>query len=124
MDLIHANLRVTDVERSIEFYTEQLGFEHTWGFEADGTVHRYVAADNGVELQLSAPVEGTGEEVEHGEGFQHVAVGVDDVDAVFGSIDHHGVVEAPGDQPAAGARTAFVRDPDGYVVELVEPLDD
>jgi lactoylglutathione lyase len=33
-------------------------------------------------------------------------------------------VKEPGDQPAAGARTAFVEDPDGHVVELIEPLDD
>jgi lactoylglutathione lyase len=33
-------------------------------------------------------------------------------------------VQEPGDQPAAGARTAFIEDPDGHVVELVQPLED
>ena len=123
MELIHVNLTVSDVERSIDFYTEQLGFEETWGFEADGTVHRYVAADNGVELQLSESADGP-DEVDHDGGFRHLAVKVDDVDAAFEEIDHHGVVKEPGDQPAAGARTAFVLDPDGYEVELVEVLED
>jgi len=31
-------------------------------------------------------------------------------------------VKEPGDQPEAGARTAFVKDPDGHAVELIEPL--
>ena len=123
MDLIHVNLNVADVERSIEFYTEQLGFEETWGFEADGTVHRYVAADNDVELQLSESDDREGE-IDHGEGFAHVALGVDDVDDAFERIDHHGVEREPADQPEAGARTAFVLDPDGYTVELVESLEE
>lgn len=121
MDLIHANLAVTDLDRSIAFYTEQLGFEETWGFESDGTVHRYVAADNGVELQLTESPD-RDDDIDQGDGFQHLAVKVEDVDAAFEQIDHHGVVEEPGDQPAAGARTAFVLDPDGYTIELVEPL--
>lgn len=124
MDLIHVNLDVADVERSIEFYTDQLGFEPTWGFEADGTIHRYVAADNGVELQLSESEDREAGEIDHGDGFQHLAVAVDNVDAAFERIAHHGVVEEPGDQPEAGARTAFVLDPDGYTVELVETLEE
>ncbi|MFT4949411.1 MAG: lactoylglutathione lyase [Natronomonas sp.] len=124
MDLIHVNLAVADVERSVAFYPEQLRFKQTLGFEADGTVHRYVSADNGVELQLSESGETGGDTIDHVDGLQHLAAGVDDVDTAFDRIDHHGVIKEPGDQPAAGARTAFVLDPDGYTVELVEPLDE
>lgn len=123
MDLIHTCLNVADVERSAEFYTTQLGFEESWSFvTADGrTENRYVAADNGVELQLS---ETEGEtEFQQGTAWDHVAVLVDDVDEAFERIDHHGVVEEPGDQPEADARTAFIEDPDGHVVELVQPLE-
>jgi len=123
MDLIHTCLNVADADRSVEFYTTQLGFEESWSFvTADGqTENRYVAADNGVELQLS---ETEGEtEFEQGTAWDHVAVGVEDVDEAFERIDHHGVVKEPGDQPEAGARTAFVEDPDGHVVELVQSLD-
>jgi lactoylglutathione lyase len=48
-------------------------------------------------------------------------VKVDDIDAAFEDIDNDGVVKEPADQPAAGARTAFIKDPDGHVVELIEP---
>lgn len=124
MDLLHTCLNVADAERSVAFYTEELGFRESWSFETeDGkTVNQYVAADNGVELQLSE-TEGE-DEFEQGTAWDHLAVGVESVDRTFEEIDHHGVVQEPADQPAAGARTAFVRDPDGHVVEFVESLDD
>jgi lactoylglutathione lyase len=54
--------------------------------------------------------------------YGYVPVGIEDVDATFEAIDHHGVVKESGDQPESGARTAFVNDPDGHAVELIEPL--
>ena len=123
MNLIHVCLNVADADESIEFY-EQFGFEESWSFTTpDGeTENRYVAADNGVELQLS---ETDGEtEFEQGTAWDHVALGVEDVDATVEEIDHYGVLDEPGPQPAAGAYTAFVADPDGHAVELIEPLED
>jgi lactoylglutathione lyase len=122
MDLLHVCLNVADADRTADWYVDQLGFERSWEFTTpDGeTRNVYVAADNGAELQLS---ETEGEtSFEAGTLFDHVAVSVESVDETFESLDHHGVVKEPGDQPAAGARTAFVKDPDGHVVELIEPL--
>jgi lactoylglutathione lyase len=123
MDLLHTCLNVADVERSLEFYTEELDFDESWSFEsADGrTLHQYVAADNGVELQLS-DTEGRSD-FERGTAWDHLAVSVENVDEAFENIDHDGVVQEPADQPAADARTAFVEDPDGHVVELIESLE-
>ena len=119
--ILHVCLNVADADASQAFY-EQFGFEQSWSFEADGVENRYVADENGVELQLSETQGVTPEE--HGDTWDHLAIGVEDVDAAFEEIEHHGVVKEPGDQPEAGARTAFVRDPDGHVVELIQPLDD
>lgn len=123
MVILHTCLNVSDVERAVEWYTENLDFEESWGFETpDGeTVNRYVADENGVELQLS-DTDGQ-EPSDTGDRWDHLAVLVEDVDAAFEEIDHHGVIKAPGDQPAAGARTAFVEDPDGHAIELIEPLE-
>jgi lactoylglutathione lyase len=123
MDLLHTCLNVANVERSLAFYTEELDFAESWSFETeDGrTLNQYVAADNGVELQLSA-TEGQSD-FERGTAWDHLAVGVENVNRAFEAIDHYGVVQEPADQPAAGARTAFVEDPDGHVVELIEPLE-
>jgi lactoylglutathione lyase len=121
MSLIHICLNVTDAEESVQFYTEQLGFEESWSFESGDTVNRYVADDNGVELQLS---DSNGvDEVNVGSAWDHLALSVESVDDEFERIDHYGIVQEPQDQPAAGARTAFIKDPDGHVVELVEPLE-
>lgn len=123
MDFIHTCLNVADIARSVEFYTTQLGFEESWSFvSADGeTENRYVAADNGAELQLSKT--GGQEDFDQGTAWDHIAVRVDDVDEVFDRIDHYGVVKEPSDQPEADARTAFIEDPDGHVVELVQSLE-
>jgi lactoylglutathione lyase len=124
MDLLHTCLNVADAERSVAFYTEELGFEESWSFETDDgrTLNQYVAADNGVELQLS---ETKGEnDFEQGTAWDHLAVSVESADRAFEEIDQYGVVQEPADQPAAGARTAFIEDPDGHVVELVESLDE
>lgn len=124
MVILHTCLNVSDVEQSVEWYVENLGFEDSWGFETeDGeTVNRYVADENGFELQLSETDGETPSEA--GDLWDHLAVEVDDVDAAFEEIDDHGVRQAPADQSVVGARTAFIKDPDGHVVELVEFLDE
>jgi lactoylglutathione lyase len=119
--VLHVCLNVADTSRSVEFY-EQFGLAESWQFTtADGrTTNTYVADDAGVEIQLSETEAETSFEM--GTGWDHLAFGVDDVDAVVDSINHYGVVKEPGPQPEAGAYTAFVEDPDGHVVELIEPL--
>ncbi|CAI49416.1 glyoxalase domain protein [Natronomonas pharaonis DSM 2160] len=122
MAILHVCLNVADADRAVDWYTENLGFEESWGFETESgeTVNRYVADDNGVELQLSDTEGETPSE--DGDRWDHLAVSVDDVDAAVEAIDHHGIQQEPSDQPAAGARTAFIEDPDGHVIELIEPL--
>ncbi|ERG96766.1 VOC family protein [Haloquadratum walsbyi] len=119
--ILHTCLNVADATDSIAFY-EQFGFEKSWQFTSeDGeTTNYYVVDQNGVELQLS---ETTGETMfEMGTGWDHLALGVDDVDETIQRIDHYGIASEPGPQPAAGAYTAFIKDPDGHLVELIEPV--
>jgi len=122
MDILHTCMNVSDADELADWYVEELGFERSWEFTSGDTRNVYVADDSGVEIQLS-DTEGD-DEFEAGTAWDHLAVGVESVDETFAAIDHHGVVQEPGDQPAAGARTAFVKDPDGHVVELIEPLED
>lgn len=122
VSFLHTCLRVADAERSVAFY-EQFGFERTWGFETDdGTENVYVADDEGVEIQFrDAPDR---EEFPPGGTFHHLAVGVDDLDATLDRIEHHGLERGPEDLPDLGLRIAFVRDPDGGLVELIQQLDE
>jgi lactoylglutathione lyase len=121
--ILHVCLNVADADAAKEFYA-QFGFEESWQFTtADGeTTNHYVADSQGIELQLS---ETTGEtEFDAGTAWDHLALAVDDVDETLERIDHYGIVEEPGPQPETGAYTAFLKDPDGHVVELVHPMDD
>jgi lactoylglutathione lyase len=117
---IHLCLNVADADRSQRFY-EQFGFEYARSFEFDGAENRYVADENGVELQLRD--DPAVDAVEPGDAWDHLALAVDSVDDELARVDHHGVVTGPMDVDAAGARVVFVEDPDGHVVELVESLD-
>jgi lactoylglutathione lyase len=123
MDAIHVCLNVADADRTAQWYVDQLGFEESWEFTTpDGdTRNVYVADGNGFELQLS---DTEGEDgFDAGTAWDHLAVSVEDVDQAFEDIDNHGVVQEPADNNEAGARTAFIEDPDGHVVELVQPLE-
>ena len=122
MTFLHVCLNVADAERAVAWYTDQLGFEESWGFEAGDTLNRYVADEDGTEIQLSETAGETPDD--HGNAWDHLAVSVDDVARAVDTIDHHGVVRGPAVVDAAGARVAFVRDPDGHVVELIEPLEE
>ena len=123
MDALHVCLNVSDADELARWYKDQLGFEDSWEFTSeDGeTRNVYVADDNGFELQLSDTERS--DSFDAGTAWDHFAVKVDDVDAAFEEVDDHGVVKEPADQPAAGARTAFLKDPDGHVIELIEPLE-
>ena len=111
MDALHVCLNVSDADELAQWYIDNLDFEDSWEFTSDDgqTRNVYVADDNGFELQLS---DTDGEaEFEAGTAWDHFAVKVDDVDAAFEDIDHHGVVKEPADHP------------DGHVVELIEPME-
>ena len=116
-------LNVADAEEAANWYVEQLGFERSWEFTTkDGeTRNVYVSDENGVEIQLS-DTDGQ-DDFSEGTQWDHLAVSVDDVDVAFEQIVNHGVKDSPSDQPAAGARTAFIQDPDGHLIELIEPLE-
>jgi lactoylglutathione lyase len=118
---IHLCLNVGDADESEAFY-EQFGFEYSRSFDLAGAENRYVADENGIELQLRD--DPAVESVEVGDAWDHLALAVDSVDEELERIDHYGIVQGPMDVEQAGARVVFFEDPDGHVVELVETLDD
>ena len=123
MDVIHSAIWVSDLDRTLEFYVDELGLEKTNEFESgDGATNVYVAGPNGVELQFKHEA---GREVDRGEDavFDHVAVAVDDTDAEVGRLCEEGsatLERGPLDSEGANARVAFISDPEGNGVELVQ----
>ncbi|MFT5391190.1 MAG: lactoylglutathione lyase [Gammaproteobacteria bacterium] len=127
MQLLHTMLRVGEMQRSISFYTEMLGMEllrttdrpdqkYTLAFVAYGGGN----ANGGAELELTYNY-GT-DAYDLGSAYGHIALGVDDVTATCARIRDAGgkISREPG--PVKGGKTmiAFVEDPDGYKIELIE----
>ncbi|WP_337995632.1 lactoylglutathione lyase [Oleispirillum naphthae] len=124
--LLHTMIRVLDLEASIAFYTGQLGMRLLRRTDFEGG--RFTLAFVGYGDEASAAVlELThnwdqAEPYEIGSGFGHLAIGVPDIHAAVEAMRAAGVkiTREPGPMKGSGTVLAFVEDPDGYKVELLE----
>ncbi|WP_435073531.1 VOC family protein [Halorubrum sp. HHNYT27] len=124
MDVLHTAVWVDDIETQLTFYCDGLGLEPTREFDLDGVTNTYIAGESDTEIQFKH--DGTERNIEPA-GLDHIAVGVDDVDATVDElVEHYGgeVVNEARTLSDKGVRIAFVADPEGYVVELIETLDE
>lgn len=124
--LLHTMIRVKDLDKSIDFYTRHLGMkllrkkdypsgEFTLAFVGYGDEE----TDAVIELTHNW---GQEEAYELGTGFGHLAVGVPDVYATCDKLAQAGVKipRPPGPMKHGGSVIAFIEDPDGYKIELIE----
>jgi lactoylglutathione lyase len=123
--ILHTMIRVGDLERSIEFYTEALGMDLIRKQDYPGG--RFTLAFLGYgDEETTAVVELTHNwdtsSYELGEGFGHIAIGVDDIAGACVHVREHGgkVVREPGPMKHGSTVIAFVEDPDGYKIEFIE----
>ena len=121
MELIHTCYRITDPDASVEFY-EALGFEKRRELpireEAINIFLGLPGDDDRLELTYNFGVES----YELGTGYGHIAVTVDDLDATLERLAGQGIEpeKPPYSVREGGSRLCFVRDPDGYRIELIE----
>jgi lactoylglutathione lyase len=121
MELIHTCYRITNIDRSVRFY-EALGFEER---------RRLPIREEAVNVFMGLPGDGDRLELtynfgvdsyELGSGYGHIAVRIDDLDDTLERLRGQGI--EPEREPytvrEGGPRLCFVRDPDGYRVELLE----
>ncbi len=125
MRVLHTMIRVGDLDRSIKFYTDVLGMKllrrkdypdgkFTLAFVGYGPETEHAV----VELTFNW---GTGK-YDLGNGFGHIALEVDDVYAACAEIKKRGgkVTREAGPMKHGSTVIAFVEDPDGYKIELVQ----
>jgi lactoylglutathione lyase len=124
VELIHTCYRITDPERSVAFY-EALGFEKRRELPIrDEAVNYFLGLpgdDDRLELTHNFDTPDGGYEL--GTGYGHIALTVDDLDATLGRLQgEHGIEpeRPPYTVREGGSRICFVRDPDGYRIELIE----
>ncbi len=123
-EYLHTCYRVFDLERSVGFY-EKLGFEERGrlpiGDEAINVFMGMPGEDPRLELTYNI---GRDEPYELGTGYNHIAIAVDGLDRTLERLAALGIEpERPPYRPGGrteGPRICFVRDPDGYRIELIE----
>ncbi len=121
MELVHTCYRITDPDRSVAFY-EALGFEER---------RRMPIRDEAINIFMGLPGDGDRLELTHnfgvssyelGTGYGHIALAVGDLEAALERLAAQGIQpeRPPYRVREGGSRLCFVRDPDGYRVELIE----
>lgn len=122
--LLHTMLRVGDLDRSIEFYTKVMGMELLRQHE--NAEYKYTLAFVGYGDESMCVIEltynwGTSE-YDLGSAFGHIAIGVDDIYSTCDAIKAVGgnVTREPGPVKGGSTEIAFVKDPDGYMIELIQ----
>jgi lactoylglutathione lyase len=122
VELIHTCYRITDPERSVAFY-EALGLEKRRELPIRDEAVNYflgVPGQDSPELELTYNL-GV-DSYELGTGYGHVALTVEDLDGTLERLAAQGI--EPEREPytvrEGGSRLCFVRDPDGYRIELIE----
>ena len=121
-ELIHTCYRILDIDRSVDFY-RRLGFEE---------VDRRPIRDEAINVFMGLPGDGPRLELtwnrdreepyDLGSGYGHIALRVDDLDATLERLASQGIEpeKPPYRVREGGSRLCFVRDPDGYRIELIE----
>jgi lactoylglutathione lyase len=124
-DFLHTMVRITDPEKSRAFY-EALGFTFSRDMdivrngELEATNYFFSMGDAENVLELTFNHDGRTYDL--GDAYGHIAIGVDDLDGSLGRLAEQGI--EPERDPyrvrEGGSRITFVRDPDGYRIELID----
>ena len=120
-ELIHTCYRIADVDRSVAFY-RALGFEE---------MGRFPIRDEAINVFMGLPGDGARLELtynfgvdsyELGTGYNHIAITSEDLDGTLERLAGQGIEpeRPPYTVREGGSRLCFVRDPDGYRIEIIE----
>ena len=124
--LLHTMIRVKDLDKSLDFYTRLLGMRlmRKKDFPSGDFTLAFVGygdetSDAVIELTHNW---GQEEPYDLGDGFGHLAIGVPDIHGTCEQLAKEGVSipRPPGPMKHGGSVIAFVEDPDGYKIELIE----
>ena len=126
MNFLHTMLRVGNLQRSIDFYTQVLGM--TLLRQSENPEYQYSLAflgfdgGNPAQAEIELTYNWGAERYDHGNAYGHIALGVPDAYAACEKIKAAGGNVTREAGPVMGGSTviAFVTDPDGYKIELIE----
>jgi len=121
---IHTMIRVRDGVASVEFYDKAFGLKIADRFDFDGFSLIYLRnSENDFEVELTVNKDQS-EPYTHGDGYGHLAVAVDDLEAEHARFVEHGLdpkdIKEFHREGALMAKFFFVQDPDGYKIEVLQ----
>lgn len=122
---LHTCVRVKDLEASLDFYTNALGFKvaETLDYpDFEFTLVYSELEEGGYQLELTYNYDQE-ESYDLGNGYGHIAVGVDNLEEVREELIEAGYEEQVGDVKElsdGAARYFFITDPDGYKIEVIQ----
>ena len=123
MKFLHTMVRVKDIEKSLAFYTDVLNMklDHKKRLE-DCWLYFLTDEENTCQIELTYNDEIPEGGYELGSGFGHFAFSVDSLDEFTDKINKLGYsyLYPPFDLNGKGSKIAFINDPDGYEIELIE----
>ena len=126
MRILHTMLRVGNLQRAIDFYTQVLGMQLLR--TSENPEYKYSLAflgfegGNPAQAEIELTYNWGVDSYEMGSAYGHIAIGVDDAYAACEKIRAHGGNVTREAGPVKGGSTviAFVTDPDGYKIELIQ----
>jgi lactoylglutathione lyase len=121
---IHSMIRVLDEQRSLDFYRKAFGLEVAERLDFDGFTLVYLSnPESEFEVELTVNHDRT-EAYSVGDGYGHLAVSVDDLEAEHGRMTELGLNPLPikefMHQGNLLAKFFFIQDPDGYKIEVLQ----
>ncbi|ABC99427.1 lactoylglutathione lyase [Thermostichus sp. MS-CIW-21] len=125
MRLLHTMIRVGNLERSLQFYCDVLGMHllRKKDYPSGEFTLAYVGyGDESETAVLELTYNWGTDHYELGNGYGHIAIGVEDIYSTCEAIKARGgkVVREPGPMKHGSTVIAFVEDPDGYKIELIQ----
>ena len=125
MRILHSMIRVNDLEESINFYRKVLGMNILREKEYPEGKFSLAFLGYGKETEntvIELTYNWDKNDYEHGNAFGHIAIEVDDIYKVCEEIKNKGVkvIRDPGPMMGSRLLLAFIEDPNGYKIELIE----
>ena len=120
--LLHTRIRVSDLERSIQFYTEHLGFTLTGRSDRSPAGNQLAFLKMGEQEHMIELTYSPDYELNVPEDLMHFAIGYPDLIAKCEELESKGIEIWPDDwrEVLKTHKMAFIDDPDGYEIELLE----
>ncbi len=125
MALLHIMIRVKDVEKSLEFYTKLFDMELESKRRLDDCwLYFLTDKESGIQIELTYNDETPENGYNIGNGFGHFAFSVKSLDEFTEKLKANGYkyLYEPFDLNGKGSMIAFIQDPDGYEIELIESV--